>query len=143
MNSAAEKSAAFVFVEKDFLRGLCGSFTISVVKSFNHRGRQANAEHTKKRRDHGGDIFSHAGFNWNGSFRSRCPEAAKIAFATAGAAGGKPGSPIPPGSSLLLTKCTSTGGASLIRIGSYPSKFVCSTAPFLIVISFFSAALSP
>jgi len=34
MNGAVEKSAAFVFVAKDFLRGLCGSFATSAVKSF-------------------------------------------------------------------------------------------------------------
>jgi hypothetical protein len=34
MNSAAEKSAAFVSVAKDFLGGLSGSFAISAVKSF-------------------------------------------------------------------------------------------------------------
>jgi hypothetical protein len=61
----------------------------------------------------------------------------------AGAIGGNAGSPIPPGSSVLGVRYTSIGGASFIRTGPYPSKFVCSTAPFLIVISLFSAALNP
>ena len=88
------------------------------------------------------EVAVHA-FNWNTNFRSRWPEAAKIAFATAGAVGGNAGFPIPPGSSVLGVRYTSSGGASFIRTGSYPSKFGCSTAPFLIVISWFSAALNP
>src|SRR5689334_8223158 len=51
-----------------------------------------------------------------GSRRMRFPVAAKMALATAGAAGGTPGSPQPPGGSALGTIWTSmTGGASLIR----------------------------
>ena len=38
-----------------------------------------------------------------GSFRIRCPVAAKIALTTAGAIGGVPGSPTPPGASVRLT----------------------------------------
>src|SRR6202035_4952297 len=87
------------------------------------------------------EVAVHA-FHWNGNFRSRWPEAAKIAFATAGAIGGNAGSPVPPRPSVLWVRYTSIGGASF-RSGSYPSKFVCSTAPFLIVISFFNAALNP
>jgi hypothetical protein len=50
-----------------------------------------------------------------GSFRSRLPVAAKIAFAIAGMIADVPGSPMPPGASLFLTICTSIAGASLIR----------------------------
>jgi hypothetical protein len=52
----------------------------------------------------------------NGSVRSRLPVAAKIAFATAGAIGGVPGSPTPPGAAPLATISTSIRGASSIRI---------------------------
>jgi hypothetical protein len=45
----------------------------------------------------------------------RFPVAANRAFATAGAMGGSPGSPTPPGGSLLRTKCTSTFGISFMR----------------------------
>lgn len=38
-----------------------------------------------------------------GKFRSRAPVAAKTAFATAGATGGTPGSPMPPSGCLLTT----------------------------------------
>ncbi len=44
----------------------------------------------------------------------RLPVAAKIASATAGAIGGTPGSPTPPGASLLCTMCTSTFGISFM-----------------------------
>src|SRR5215472_1045234 len=50
-----------------------------------------------------------------GSLRIRFPVAANTALATAGARGGTPVSPMPPGSALLGTMCTSTSGASLIR----------------------------
>ena len=50
-----------------------------------------------------------------GSLRIRFPVAANTALATAGARGGTPVSPMPPGSPLLGTMCTSTSGASLIR----------------------------
>src|SRR3989442_1204706 len=43
-----------------------------------------------------------------GSLRIRLPVAANIALQTAGAMGGVPGSPTPPGASLLGTMCTST-----------------------------------
>ena len=51
-----------------------------------------------------------------GSARSRLPVAAKIALATAGAIGGVPGSPMPPGASVLGRMCTSTRGISFMRI---------------------------
>jgi len=51
----------------------------------------------------------------SGSLRMRLPVAANIAFATAGAIGGVPGSPIPPGASVLGTICTSTFGISFMR----------------------------
>ncbi len=54
----------------------------------------------------------------NGSERKRSPVAAKIAFDTAGATGGTPGSPIPVGASADGTICTSTAGMSDIRNGS-------------------------
>src|SRR6185437_15955806 len=50
-----------------------------------------------------------------GSVRKRFPVAAKTAFATAGAIGGKPGSPTPPGASVLGTMCTSITGISDMR----------------------------
>ena len=46
-----------------------------------------------------------------GSSRVRFFVSANTAFATAGAIGGVPGSPIPPGCSLLSTMCTSIFGA--------------------------------
>jgi hypothetical protein len=63
-------------------------------------------------------VDPYALFNWIGSLRARWPQAAKIALATAGAAGGRAGSPIPPGSSRLSIRWTSIGGASLMRMGS-------------------------
>src|SRR4029077_18484390 len=50
-----------------------------------------------------------------GNLRIRFPVAAKTALATAGAKGGTPVSPMPPGTSLLAMMCTSISGASLIR----------------------------
>ena len=47
--------------------------------------------------------------------RMRLPVAAKIALTTAGAIGGVPGSPMPPGVSVLGTMCTSTLGISFMR----------------------------
>ena len=51
----------------------------------------------------------------SGKLRRREPVAAKIAFATAGAIGGVPGSPIPVGLSVFCTTNTSTIGISFIR----------------------------
>lgn len=51
----------------------------------------------------------------SGSFRGRFPVNTNSAFASAGASGGVPGSPTPPGFSELGTMCTSIGGASLMR----------------------------
>ncbi len=45
----------------------------------------------------------------------RFPVAAKIALHMAGATTGNPGSPMPVGSSLLITTWTSVIGVSLIR----------------------------
>src|SRR4030081_685766 len=53
-----------------------------------------------------------------GSVRIRLPVAAKIAFATAGPTAAVAASPMPPGASELLTRCVSTTGASLMRIGT-------------------------
>src|SRR6266849_2520608 len=50
-----------------------------------------------------------------GRRRRRLPVAAKTALQTAGATTGKPGSPLPVGSSLLMTRCTSTLGISVMR----------------------------
>jgi hypothetical protein len=50
-----------------------------------------------------------------GSFRIRLPVAAKIALATAGITADVPGSPTPPGASVLLTRWTSIKGASWMR----------------------------
>ena len=49
-----------------------------------------------------------------GNRRTRRPVAAKTAFATAGAIGGSPGSPTPPGGSSVGTMCTSIVGISAI-----------------------------
>ncbi len=54
----------------------------------------------------------------SGRERSRLPVAAKTAFEIAGARHGTPGSPIPVGSTVEGTMCTSTFGISLIRVGS-------------------------
>jgi len=56
------------------------------------------------------------GTGCDGSSRTRFFVNVNTEFATAGAIGSAPGSPIPPGCSLLSTTCTSTFGASLIRI---------------------------
>lgn len=52
----------------------------------------------------------------SGSDRCRFPVNANKAFATAGAMGGVPGSPTPPGACVDGTRCTSTAGISFIRI---------------------------
>src|SRR2546430_17739827 len=52
-----------------------------------------------------------------GRIRKRLAVTAKIAFVTAGLTAAVGASPMPPGSSVLLIKCVSTTGASLIRIG--------------------------
>src|SRR5213594_3407119 len=53
--------------------------------------------------------------SFTGSLRIRLPVAAKMALVTAGITAEVPGSPMPPGASLLLTRWTSIAGASLIR----------------------------
>lgn len=53
----------------------------------------------------------------NGSFLILLPVKLKIALQSAGATGGKPGSPTPVGSSLFCMICTSVLGVSLIRKG--------------------------
>ncbi len=55
------------------------------------------------------------GYNRIGRVRMRLPVAAKIAFTTAGAIGGVPGSPTPPCGSLLGKMYVSIRGTSLIR----------------------------
>src|ERR1700738_3296743 len=76
------------------------------------------------RRDHDHDSerhklhrASHEERSWSltGNLRIRTPVAAKIALVRAGAAPTVPTSPIPPGASLLLIRCTSTIGASSMR----------------------------
>jgi len=53
-------------------------------------------------------VFLYTERNWSftGSLRIRRPVAAKMAFATAGITADVPGSPTPPGASVLLTRCT-------------------------------------
>ena len=51
----------------------------------------------------------------SGNLRKRFPVAAAIAFASAGAIGGTPGSPTPVGFSVDGTMWTSIGGISLMR----------------------------
>src|SRR5262249_49804808 len=58
---------------------------------------------------------SYAAGGRSGSFLSRLPVAANTAFAIAGAIAAVPGSPRPPGGSLLFTSRTSIAGASSIR----------------------------
>jgi len=53
--------------------------------------------------------------NRNGSVRSRFPVAANTALATAGAMGGVPVSPMPPGFSELATIFTTISGISAMR----------------------------
>ena len=64
-------------------------------------------------------LFAHArcckALASTGSLRSRLPVAAKMAFATAGASADVPGSPMPPGASVLSTMYTSILGASPMR----------------------------
>lgn len=60
----------------------------------------------------------------------RRPVAAKTALATAGATGGTPGSPTPPGGSRLGRMYTSTKGISSIRRMGWSSKLPCSTRPW-------------
>jgi hypothetical protein len=60
----------------------------------------------------------------------RLPVAAKIAFATAAAIGGTPGSPAPPQISPPLgTRCTSILGASARRTMRTVSRLPCTAAP--------------
>src|SRR2546430_11212088 len=54
-----------------------------------------------------------------GNRRIGLPVAAKIALHTAGAIGGGPGSPAPPGASLLGMMWTSTSGMAFTRNNSY------------------------
>jgi hypothetical protein len=51
----------------------------------------------------------------NGSSRSGLPVRRAMAFAKAGASGGRPGSPTPVGASALGTMCTAIAGMSVIR----------------------------
>src|SRR6059036_14194 len=77
----------------------------------------AGGERERQRRGHERKAHGrlrHA-FGRSGSSRSRCPVSAATALATAGAIGGTPTSPIPPGFSVLGTMCTSTTGISFIR----------------------------
>ena len=60
-----------------------------------------------------------------GSVRCRSPVAAKIALASAGAAGGRPGSPSPPQGPSLARKCTSM----LRRVGHGEDRIVVETLP--------------
>ena len=53
-----------------------------------------------------------ASYTRNGNSRSRLPVSTNSAFATAGAIGGVPGSPTPPGLRVLGTRCVSMRGAS-------------------------------
>src|SRR5512143_836118 len=57
-----------------------------------------------------------------GNLRMRLPVAANTAFATAGAIGGTPVSPMPLGGFVLGTMCTSTLGISSMRSNGKSSK---------------------
>ena len=52
------------------------------------------------------NIYERKSSGFIGSFRTRIPVAAKTALATAGASGGSPGSPTPPGVAVLFIICT-------------------------------------
>ena len=71
---------------------------------------------TKTRRS--GSFFRSTGADHarrNGSLRSRLPVAANTALATAGLISAVPGSPMPPGFSVLATMCMSIFGDSGMR----------------------------
>ena len=64
-----------------------------------------------------------------GSLRIRLPVAAKMALVSAGASPEVPGSPMPPGASLLATMWVSMTGVSFIRTTRTSWKFDCSMRP--------------
>ena len=70
-----------------------------------------------------------------GMVRIRCPVSEKIALVTAGAIGGVPGSPTPPGASPLGTRTTSTSGISLMRSIGESAKLPWTTRPSRMLIS--------
>ena len=71
-------------------------------------------EHERAGGPRSGEIQSRSG-----KLRRRLPVAAKIAFATAGAIGGVPGSPTPPmDDEPVSTRCTDIAGASARRTAS-------------------------
>src|SRR5262249_46471262 len=81
-----------------------------------------------------------------GRRRMRLPVAAKIALHSAGAKGGKPGSPTPPDGPARLLGPTQTwviGGDSSMGRSWKPSRLFCCTRPFLKLISPYLARLSP
>src|SRR5215510_1372917 len=66
----------------------------------------------------------------NGSDRTRVPDAAKMALATAGSTGGSDGSPRPVGGLFDFSQCTSiTGGACAIRSSGTWWKLLCTAEP--------------
>src|SRR5712692_6901055 len=64
---------------------------------------------------HGFSPQAERSWSFRGSFRIRFPVTAKTALVSAAAVTAVGGSPIPPGASRFRTRCTSMGGASLIR----------------------------
>ncbi len=80
----------------------------------NHEGHEAT-----RRKNHAGNSLMFLCYARSseriGKRRTLFPVAAKIAFVSAGATGGTPGSPTPVGFSLLGTICTSISGVSLMR----------------------------
>src|SRR3954470_18199477 len=81
----------------------------------------------------------------SGSSRMRVPVSANIAFAIAGATGGTPGSPTPPGAAVLSTRSRVVRrGASLMRtMRPPPRKLSCWMAPRFMVMPPYMARLMP
>src|SRR6476659_6231690 len=65
----------------------------------------------------------------NGNSRGVLPVNLATALATAGASGGRPGSPMPVGGSALGTMCTAICGISVMRGTTKSLKLLCSTIP--------------
>src|SRR5439155_12268875 len=102
-------------------RGAQRAARLRTRHQWRERGRGAH-EHGGAR-DHEADARCHAvlvpaaASRANGRRRTRCPVRWTSAFATAGASGGRPGSPTPVGAAPDGTMCTSTAGISAIRNG--------------------------
>ncbi len=90
--------------------GLHGEMMIYQGFEGNNTNRTIRAEYRRQ-----GSVLSYYASILSGSSRTRRPVAANTAFAIAGAIGGVPASPIPPGVSAPSMMCTSISGASDMR----------------------------